>query len=236
MNLIFCPYGRCGSTVLCTAIKDSCLSYDQTKVIYEPFTQFSDCHDLQKLENSKSKIDIISEKINVVKHIVHGHATEELHKYIISKSSKILFLYRENIFDQYVSFFMSITNPKKIFNIHRNHSIDKDDIESFYNQERPAIQIKEAIKDVKDIICLVKKWHSYIENFDNVITMSYENLYSDTNNFKKICNFFNLDLLNNDYMDILSKNNKMNNEETYTKVIPNYLLAKQTIQYGELKL
>ena len=210
MNLIFCVHPRCGSTVLCLALQQSC----KIDVCHEPLS-----------------ISEIKEYHSIAK-VVSSLNYDTINKKFIDASKNILLLYRNNILDAILSEHMSSTfkteNGIEIWNTVCNESISEKDKEDFYKTARPPINFSKAKIKIKEADNRFTYYTEYIHKKNkNLKTISYETLYCEQNSFNDICEFFGYSIKNNYYKELMSHKNKINNNETYRKLIPNYKLFKE---------
>lgn len=206
MNLIFCPFGRCGSTSLCFALQKSCL----INILHEPSS-------LEQVYDSKyTTIKSLSTTLN-----------EQDNRNLIDTSSNLIFLYRQNLLDIVISYFTSKNFVTKsgieIWNFAENSNITEEDKKDFLNTIRPDIDIRFFQETLIDVIERTHYYYNYIKhNHSNYIVVAYEDLYSNSNVFTDVAAKFDLSIVNNKYKDILDIKKKINTRQNYSKIINNY--------------
>lgn len=205
MNLIFCIYPRCGSTVLCLSLQKSCM----VDVCHEPCS-----------------IDEIPDYCNISK-IMSNLNDEQTNKKFIDNSRNILLLYRQNMLDVILSEHMSLTFKTKsgiqIWNTIYNTEISDEDKKDFYKTRRQAIDFSNVRFKISEARNRLKLYTEYIDRKKkNMKIIAYEDLYNDMENFVMVCDFFGYAVKNNSYQKLMSPKNKINNTEIYPKLIPNY--------------
>lgn len=222
MLLIFCPYGRCGSTNLCDFLSRSC----SLKSFNEPFNPtFSDEEHI-KVQNCEldESISYLKNHFDLIKSV--SIDLQEHQFQLINQANKILVLYRKFALDQIISVYMS-TSFKSMSNKgiwHKHPCFSEKDMNEFYTCMRKPITDKfikyEFDKINQDFITY--KSH-ILDKSKNHMFVSYEDLFIEkTLPIEKILFFFDLSIKDPNYTNLLNISNKFNSIDTYKKVIPNF--------------
>lgn len=206
MNLIFCPFPRCGSTSLCISLQNSC----SIEILHEP-------ESLDQIHSANlNNIKALSTGLNQ-----HDNCT------LIDNSSNLVFLYRQNLLDIVTSYFASINFVTKsgigIWNFAENSNITEQDKNDFLNTVRPDIDKHFFQETLIDVIERTHYYHSYIkDNHSNYTIVAYEELYGSSDIFIDIAARFKLTIRNDEYKHVLNRKNKINTRQNYHKIINNY--------------
>lgn len=207
MNTIFAPSARCGSTSLVHYIGLSCcLEY-----ISEPYNPDNYCSfNIQELGTKYELIKILSWPLSY----------EDVCQ-ILDISDKIVFLTRNNKFEQIISNYISRTYSGSIW-----HKCQIDNNEHlFFKEIRPKILYNEFVNEFNYIEWLDNKYSNTIQSkyADKTINVQYENIYSNDNKYiNEILEFMDLKILDDSHTGLISKSNKLNSFESYKKIIPNF--------------
>lgn len=219
---IICLTGRCGSTSLLTALVNSLnLSF-----ISEPFNK-SNVYQPDWILNvtSKNLVQTLKQQnIQIFKHILYQSNDN---KKIISDCDKVIFMYRANFLDYILSNFFSST----YFDLSGQHCWHKHDRQyKFFELMRPPTQLEH----ISSLFTETQQRLSYFSHFLSISNIehkfvSYEDFYTESvlSNFHDLCDFLELTPLNESGYQFLSPENKLNNQETFEKLIPNFSEAQK---------
>lgn len=224
MKLIFSPVPRSGSTALCEYIAYS----SESTLSVEPYNP--ECNENRQIA-LKDKFEEI-QTYDIIK--ILGWPLDILDNFeIIDVAEKVIFLYRESVFDTMLSNIVSMTysGEYKIYSKNRlknsfNSDVAQSLLNHFYSEIRPPINLKDFAICYFDFIKSIHCYYNYVKFYHSKKTLivKYEDIYSQNqmHELDKIMSFLNLQVKNTDSLSLMSAANKLNNHETYTKIIPNF--------------
>jgi len=223
MKLIFSPVPRSGSTALCEYIAYS----SESTLSVEPYNP--ECNENRQV-TLKDKFEEI-QTYDIIK--ILGWPLDILDNFeIIDVAEKIIFLYRESVLDTMLSNIVSMTysGDYKIYSKHRLKNSFQNDVaqsllNDFYSEVRPPIDLKEFAVCYFDFIKNIQCYYNYVKFYhsNKTLIVKYEDLYSENQSLEldKIMHFLNLQAKNIDSLSLMDASNKLNNYDTYKKIIPN---------------
>lgn len=241
MNLIYAE-PRSGSTCLFRTLRESYPDPDYN-TIGEPFNFEARCTELSEIANEYNKekwkwssagFDFIFRKHSkkfLIKHLYYSCSQSD-NETLLRHASKTIILYRKNQIDRIASSWLSSTyeeiKNKKVWAI---WNIDNDD---FWSIERPPLTydfIKSQLDSIDDKFLPPIKEVSKNTDFSYFL-VSYEDLYTDKNKIKEICDYLEVKLDTDSCNNYFSKNKKMTNLEQKKKLIPNLQEVEKSFNYS----
>lgn len=249
-NLIYCLGPRSGSSILIKCIEHSC----KVKYCYEPFNP--DCHDANfalyykthrnkneevsgKQKSFEAAFDELfrvakTEGWRIIKHI-DTQLTNDDNEKLINRCNRVVYLYRQNIFDMLISRYLSCTQkqttgesfwnfPDESLIYKDERHLPKQDIEKYQaycTLPRPPLSTNVLIDDFESF----KHRHNEIKKqlkFKTHIVESYEEFYRNpSERFARIVDFFGFVIYNDIWKEFTNPKHKISSLET-RRLIPNY--------------
>jgi|TARA_R110002020_G_scaffold194354_8_gene395123 hypothetical protein len=240
MKLILAPFGRCATNSVSLAIAQSC----QESWIGEPFDPqlHNNKYSVETNGSIKNSLRLLeSEGVTLVKHLYSVMSYED-NKSLVENCSHILFLYRSNFVDQYISSFMCeelVLHRKKLnlppinkdnpyfFNLTLNHLLGKDEdirYKEYLSVKRNSIDIDHLKSKFEESLKVFNECKQIFRSLGkNPVGYSYEDIYwlDIESVFSDMCLCLDCKVHNNSWREILSFKNKMFKEECKA-LIPNY--------------
>jgi hypothetical protein len=241
MNLIYAE-PRSGSTCLFETLRASYFNYP-VNTISEPYNfekhkiEFSDIsheYSKEKWQWSNAGFDFIFRKNkqkSLIKHLYYACSQVD-NETLLKHASKTIILYRKNQIDRIASCWLS-HSYKEIRNKDFWH-IGGGDYSDFCSFERPPLPnsvIEAQLASIDDkFLPPIKKMYKN-PNF-SCFLVSYEDLYTDNNKIKEICDYLEITLDNDTYCKYFPKDKKITGIEQKRKLIPNLGELEKTFYYS----
>ena len=237
--IIFGLHTRCGTTSLIKSFAQS----SSLEMYEEPFNHgVNERLDRPRYEQMpfEESYKILSDKYDGIKtfmmHPKHTRTHDETFKYnekLIKKSPNVIMMYRSRWVWAHISEHMSwsysrIVYPPKY--IWQPEQLTGEERNKFFSMKRPPINITGMIAKYNHVKEYKQKYEKIGHRF---VLLDYDKYFSDHSInavFKSTVERLGADILNDKWKTLLSPDRKMNNEEMYEKLIPNY---SKVIEYGE---
>lgn len=238
MDMIYgiCP--RCGTTSMVRAIRQSC----RLRCTGEPFSWRGGFCQVYSDESMKTKTRSLEEArsmledkgVQLIKHVDFALTTKE-NLHLLNTMNNVIFMYRKHYVDVFLSRYMNDSVSSDLRLWHKTPAILKSKRyqrrqELYSNEMRPAVNIGKMKSEYR---AAKKKWNKVLRPRlpdgwgvrKSVMFIEYGSTYNTDKIYEcffDVVNFLGISIFNNKWKELLSPQIKLNNEEVYSKVIPNY--------------
>lgn len=244
MNLIYAE-PRSGSTCLFKTLRESYLN-PAVNTIGEPYnfeahnkelSSISHEYNKEKWQWSNAGFDFIFKKHkekSLIKHLYYTCSQTD-NETLLKCASKTIILYRKNQIDRIASSWLSQSYKEaRNKNIWSIWHIDNETYNDFCSLRRPPLTdhfIKCQLASIDNKFLPPIKEMTKNSNFSYFL-VSYEDLYTDNNKIKEICDYLETELDSDTHNKYFSKKKKMTSIEQKRKLIPNLKEVEKNFNYS----